>query len=73
MNLKQITQLDQILTTVATYTHSKRAASELQTAPNLTDLAAVQAQLTLTTEAHRLLANDVPRFLPHFGGACSAE
>ncbi|MFD1421686.1 endonuclease MutS2 [Lactiplantibacillus songbeiensis] len=59
MNLKQITQLDQILTTVATYTHSKRAAADLQAAPNLTDLAAVQAQLTLTTEAHRLLANDV--------------
>ena len=59
MNLNEITQLDQILTTVATYTHSKRAAAALQATPRLTDIAAVQAQLTLTAEAHQLLAANV--------------
>jgi len=59
MNIKQITQLDQILETVAAYTHSQQAATALQTAPAITELTAVQQQLTLTAEAHRLLANDV--------------
>lgn len=59
MNLKEIIQLDQILATVATYTHSNRAADALQAAPNQTDLSAVRQQLTLTAEAHRLLANNV--------------
>ncbi|WP_125684702.1 endonuclease MutS2 [Levilactobacillus yonginensis] len=59
MKLQQITQLDQILATVASYTHSKRAATELQASVNETDLAVVQQQLSLTAEAHRLLANDV--------------
>ncbi|MFC6208104.1 endonuclease MutS2 [Levilactobacillus tongjiangensis] len=59
MNLQQITQLDQILATVASFTHSKRAAAELQASDNETDLAVVQQQLVLTAEAHRLLANDV--------------
>ncbi|WP_125583766.1 endonuclease MutS2 [Levilactobacillus cerevisiae] len=59
MNLKEITQLDQILATVATYTHSTRAAEALQGATNQTDLATVRKQLTLTAEAHRLLANNV--------------
>ncbi|MFC6261268.1 endonuclease MutS2 [Levilactobacillus fujinensis] len=59
MNLQQITQLDQILATVASYTHSKRAATELQASVNQTDLTVVKRQLILTAEAHRLLANDV--------------
>ncbi|MCT4488552.1 hypothetical protein, partial [Levilactobacillus parabrevis] len=59
MNLKEITQLDQILATVATYTHSDRAAKALQETANQTELTAVHTQLTLTAEAHRLLANNV--------------
>lgn len=59
MTLKQITQLDQILTTVAKFTHSDRAANALQTAPNVTGIKTVRQQLKSTAEAHRLLANDV--------------
>ncbi|AYM03283.1 endonuclease MutS2 [Levilactobacillus yiduensis] len=59
MDLKEITQLDQILATVATYTHSQRAADDLQAAPNQTDLSTVKRNLTLTAEAHRLLAHNV--------------
>lgn len=57
--IKQITQLDEILTTVASFTHSQIAAAALQARPRLTTLPAVEAQLTLTAEAHRLLAASV--------------
>ncbi|ETY74739.1 endonuclease MutS2 [Lactiplantibacillus fabifermentans] len=57
--IKQITQLDEILTTVASFTHSQIAAAALQARPRLTTLPAVEAQLTLTAEAHQLLAASV--------------
>lgn len=58
-NLKQLTQLDQILTTAATYTHSEVAAKQLTASPLVNELAAVQTQLQLTQEAHQLLLNSV--------------
>lgn len=57
--IRQTLQLDQILATVAGYTHSEFAADQLKTTPVTAGLDAVRAQLTLTQEAHRLLANDV--------------
>lgn len=58
-NIKQLTQLDQVLMTVATYTHSDVAANQLKASPIMTDLTAVQTQLNLTNEAHQLLLNSV--------------
>jgi len=52
-------QLDQILQTVAGYTHSQSAAEKLRQRPRLTELTAVKQQLALTAEAHQLLAQDV--------------
>ncbi|WP_204120734.1 MULTISPECIES: endonuclease MutS2 [Levilactobacillus] len=59
MNLKEITQLDQILAKVASFTHSTRAATAIQTATNQTAIASVRKELALTAEAHQLLANNV--------------
>ena len=51
-NLKQLTQLDQILTTAATYTHSEVAAKQLIASPLVNELAAVSyTHLTLPTKA----------------------
>ncbi|BDZ30512.1 hypothetical protein RA086_04940 [Lactiplantibacillus sp. WILCCON 0030] len=58
-NIKQLTQLDQILTKVAEFTHSTVAAEQLAASPILTDITAVRDQLALTAEAHQLLLNSV--------------
>ncbi|RRK10015.1 hypothetical protein D1831_09665 [Lactiplantibacillus garii] len=57
--IKQTLQLDQILDTVAELTHSQLAADQLRQSSEQTDLNAVKAELTLTHEAHQLLAADV--------------
>lgn len=57
--INQTLQLDQILATVADYTHSQVAAQQLQRPTVQRGLTAVQHQLTLTHEAHQLLAANV--------------
>ncbi|VDG17538.1 hypothetical protein [Lactobacillus koreensis] [Lactiplantibacillus mudanjiangensis] len=57
--IKQLIQLNQVLTQVASYTHSQVAADELITTLGSHDFQTVKAELTLTHEAHRLLANSV--------------
>lgn len=57
--IKQTLQLNQILTSIAERTHSHVAAEALIATPVLTDKAAVTRELTLTHEAHQLLAKDV--------------
>ncbi|MFC6179811.1 endonuclease MutS2 [Lactiplantibacillus daowaiensis] len=57
--IKQLIQLDQILTTVASYTHSQVAATAVMATLGSSDYTTVKAQLALTQEAHQLLANDV--------------
>ncbi|MFB9769346.1 endonuclease MutS2 [Lactiplantibacillus modestisalitolerans] len=59
VKIQETLQLDQLLATVASYTHSQVAAAAIQATPVLPDLAAVSAELALTHEAHALLAEDV--------------